>query len=295
MAGPSEGGGPEIQDDREVTPPPLTNEQIEGHLSALRKPFKEALKIPLTFRIIEFAVPEYKMPTNIKLCDGTTDPEDHLDLGEAFATRYSVRRACFKEPHEITKIVRRANESLTAFKERWTVETGFIMGVSEVMKILSFMDSLKCPELAKHFSDKAPTIVNEMIKRLDDFVHSEMAFAQTELPKGEMGEQHRKSYFPPARGDDHPLRNNNHVTDQQRYDPRNNYRGRDNIVPYRGRDNRPPYPPSRGDYQAQVSPVLTLDTLTKPLKEILATETQLRLAPPRPMIHPQRGRNMDRF
>ncbi|GJY04563.1 hypothetical protein Tco_0370503 [Tanacetum coccineum] len=199
MAGPTGGEGPEGQDDREVTPPPLTKEQIEGHLSALRsiikdhnkknktdpiqldfdedntatkdtrivkgkevvdddlrKPFKEALKTPLTRRIIEFAGLEYKMPTNIKLYDGTTNPEDHLDLREAFTTRYSVRKACFKEPHEITKIIRRANESLTAFKERWTVETGFIMGVLEIMKISSFMDSLKYPKLAKRFSDKAP-------------------------------------------------------------------------------------------------------------------------------------------
>ncbi|GJT74043.1 hypothetical protein Tco_1033329 [Tanacetum coccineum] len=121
----------------------------------LGKPFKEARRTPLTRRIIEFAGPEYKMPTNIKLYDGTTDPEDHLSrfasaanlwewpmlvwcrmfqqtlngsargwferlpydntnewakLREAFAARYSVRRACFKEPHEITKIVRKANE-----------------------------------------------------------------------------------------------------------------------------------------------------------------------------------------
>ncbi|GJZ39994.1 hypothetical protein Tco_0586557 [Tanacetum coccineum] len=199
MAGPTGGEGPEGQDDREVTPPPLTKEQIEGRLSALRsiikdhnkknktdpiqldfdedntatkdtriakgkevvdddlrKPFKEDLKTPLTRRIIEFAGLEYKMPTNIKLYDGTTNPEDHLDLREAFTTRYSVRKACFKEPHEITKIIRRANESLTAFKERWTVETGFIMGVLEIMKISSFMDSLKYPKLAKRFSDKAP-------------------------------------------------------------------------------------------------------------------------------------------
>ncbi|GJS24957.1 hypothetical protein Tco_0453589 [Tanacetum coccineum] len=44
----------------------------------LRKPFKEARRTPFTRRIIEFAGPEYKMPTNIKLYDGTTDPEDHL-------------------------------------------------------------------------------------------------------------------------------------------------------------------------------------------------------------------------
>ncbi|GKF44123.1 hypothetical protein Tco_0130675, partial [Tanacetum coccineum] len=92
----------------------------------------------------------------------------------------------FKEPHEITKIVRKANESLTAFKERWTVETSFIVGIPEVMKISSFMDAVKSPELAKRFSNKVPVTVNEMMERLDDFVRSEEAYANTELPKGEM-------------------------------------------------------------------------------------------------------------
>ncbi|GJR16133.1 hypothetical protein Tco_0798785 [Tanacetum coccineum] len=289
MAGPVEGGGPEGIDDREETPPPLTKEQIEGHVSALKsliksrnqrnkgnplrldfeledtvvqdhniakgkevvdedlgKPFREARRTPLTRRIIEFAGPEYKMPTNIKLYDGSTDLEDHLrcfdsaanlgewpmpvwcrmfqqtlgrsargwyerlphdninewaELREAFAARYSVRRACVKEPHEITKIVRKANESLTSFKERWTVETGFIMGVLEVMKISSFMDSVKSPELAKRFSDKVPATVNEILERLDNFVRSEKAYASTELPKGEAGEALRKVSLPFNRRD----------------------------------------------------------------------------------------------
>nr|GFA17510.1 hypothetical protein [Tanacetum cinerariifolium] len=76
------------------------------------------------------------------------------------------------------------------------METGFIMGVLEVMKISSFMDSLKFLKLAKRFSDKASTTVTEMMRRLDDFVRLEKAFAQTELPKGETGEQHQKLYFP---------------------------------------------------------------------------------------------------
>ena len=45
----------------------------------LSKPFKEKLKTPLTRRIIEFAGPEYVMPTNITLYDGSTDPADHLN------------------------------------------------------------------------------------------------------------------------------------------------------------------------------------------------------------------------
>ncbi|GKD52213.1 hypothetical protein Tco_1281189 [Tanacetum coccineum] len=139
----------------------------------LRKPFKEALRTPLTRKIIKFAGPEYKMPTNIKLYDETTDLEDHLNrinewskLREAFAARYSVRKACFKEPHEITKIVWKSNESLTAFTGRWTVETGFILGVPQVMKISSFMDSFKCHELVKRYSDKVPQTVEEMTIRL---------------------------------------------------------------------------------------------------------------------------------
>ncbi|GJW79439.1 hypothetical protein Tco_0143414 [Tanacetum coccineum] len=44
----------------------------------MKRPFKEAVKTHLTRRIIEFAGPEFKMPANIKLYDGTTDPEDHL-------------------------------------------------------------------------------------------------------------------------------------------------------------------------------------------------------------------------
>ncbi|GKC22383.1 hypothetical protein Tco_1024533 [Tanacetum coccineum] len=112
----------------------------------LKRPFKEAMKTQLTQRIIEFDGPEFKMPTNIKLYDVTTDPEDHLS------------RASFKDPTEITKIVRKANETLVAFKERWIVE-----------------------------------IVDEMMTRLNDFMRSKEVFASTELPKGETSEAFKKS------------------------------------------------------------------------------------------------------
>ncbi|GJW51931.1 hypothetical protein Tco_0093282 [Tanacetum coccineum] len=44
----------------------------------LKRPFKEAVKTTLTQSIIEFAGPEFKMPANSKLYDGTTDSEDHF-------------------------------------------------------------------------------------------------------------------------------------------------------------------------------------------------------------------------
>nr|GEV03956.1 hypothetical protein [Tanacetum cinerariifolium] len=293
----------------------------------LRKPFKEAQRTPLTRRIIECAGPEYKMPNNIKLYCGTTDPENHLSrfasaanlgewpmpvwfrmfqqtldgsargwfkrlppdsingwayLREAFAARFSVRRACFKELHEITKIIRRANESLTAFKERWMMETGFIMGVPKVMKISSFMDSVKSPELAKCFSDKVPTTVNEMMERLDDFVQSEEAYANTELPKGEARESPHKISFPSNEKDVWPLRNTR-PRESRRDDYQNRHRVRNAYRVNRPRDDRAPYPPPRGEYNRRVAPILVLASLTKRLKEILAIETQLRLPIPRPM------------
>nr|GFA20976.1 reverse transcriptase domain-containing protein [Tanacetum cinerariifolium] len=77
-----------------------------------------------------------------------------IELRQQFTTRFSTIRACLKVPTEITKIVRKANGALVAFKEIWFVETGFITGVPEVMKISSFMDAHKCPELAKPLPTK---------------------------------------------------------------------------------------------------------------------------------------------
>ncbi|GJW74049.1 hypothetical protein Tco_0133419 [Tanacetum coccineum] len=81
--------------------------------------------------------------------------------------------------------MRKANESLLTFKERWVSESNSIPNVLELMQVLSFMSSHKCPELAKRFSDSIPKIVDEMLKRVDDYFQSEEAYRDTELPKGE--------------------------------------------------------------------------------------------------------------
>nr|GEY73761.1 reverse transcriptase domain-containing protein [Tanacetum cinerariifolium] len=60
------------------------------------------------------------------------------------------------------------------------------------MKISSFMDAHKCPELAKRYSNKVPKMVDEMMVRVDDFVRMEEAFSNIELPKGEISEASKK-------------------------------------------------------------------------------------------------------
>nr|GEU57882.1 hypothetical protein [Tanacetum cinerariifolium] len=181
----------------------------------LGKHFKKAQRTTLTCRIIEFAGLEYKMPANIKLYDGTTDPEDHLSRFANMANSGewpipvwfrmfqqfldgSARGWFERLSHDI---INEWVDLREAFAARWTVETSFIMGVPEVMKISSFMDSVKTPELAKHLSNEVPTTVNEMMERLDDFVRSEEAYARTELLKGEVGETHRKASLPLNRRD----------------------------------------------------------------------------------------------
>nr|GEX11685.1 reverse transcriptase domain-containing protein [Tanacetum cinerariifolium] len=59
----------------------------------------------------------------------------------------------------------------------------------------------------------------------------------------------------------------------------------------RTRDYINPYPPPREEYHPRVISVLTLDSLTKHPKEILAIETQLRLPAPRPILNPLREGN----
>nr|GEV27780.1 reverse transcriptase domain-containing protein [Tanacetum cinerariifolium] len=100
------------------TPPPA-RKQIQGYLSVathcngqrgggdadLKKPFKEMLKTHLTKRIIEFAGPEYKMPVNIKLYDGTTGPEDHL-------SRFASEANSEEWPMPANGLVERVNKSL---------------------------------------------------------------------------------------------------------------------------------------------------------------------------------------
>nr|GEV21106.1 reverse transcriptase domain-containing protein [Tanacetum cinerariifolium] len=76
------------------------------------------------------------------------------DLREKFVERFALRRRCSKDPTEVSKIVRKANESLSDFKERWTEEIGYIQGVPEVMQILAFMSNSKCPELARRFANQ---------------------------------------------------------------------------------------------------------------------------------------------
>ncbi|GJT64974.1 reverse transcriptase domain-containing protein [Tanacetum coccineum] len=137
-----------------------------------------------------------------KLPSGSIDSWE--DLEEKFLNKFGMLKACDKDLTEITKIVRRANETLPNFRERWVSESNAIPNVSELMRISSFMSSHKCLELSKRFSDSIPKTIDEMLKRVDDYVRSEEAFRNTELPKGEFQKKEAVGQWTPR--NDHPHR-----------------------------------------------------------------------------------------
>ncbi|GKD37206.1 hypothetical protein Tco_1257413 [Tanacetum coccineum] len=109
---------------------------------------------------------------------------------------------------------------------------GFYHGCPGGHVIFTFMDLVKSPELAKRFSDKVPTMVNE------------------------------KTSIPFNGRDVWPFRNTR-LGESRRDEYRNSYRGRDAYRANRTRDDRAPYLPPRGEYNRRIAPVLTLNSLTK--------------------------------
>ncbi|GKB08495.1 hypothetical protein Tco_0836807 [Tanacetum coccineum] len=75
MAGSVEGGGPKRTDDREETPPPLTKEQIEGHVFALKSLIKSHNRknrgdpIRLDFEMVDTEVQDHNVVKGKEVMD----------------------------------------------------------------------------------------------------------------------------------------------------------------------------------------------------------------------------------
>nr|GEV51929.1 hypothetical protein [Tanacetum cinerariifolium] len=157
----------------------------------LSKSFKEVLKCLFTRRIVELSSPGHRMFQQTldgkarawfdKLLPGSID--NWSDLQEKFQNRFGMLKACDKDPTEISKILQKANETLPHFKERYVSESNAISNIPELMQISSFMSSHKCLELAKRFSNNIPKTMDEMLKRVDDYLRSKEAFRSMEFQR----------------------------------------------------------------------------------------------------------------
>ncbi|GJR16179.1 reverse transcriptase domain-containing protein [Tanacetum coccineum] len=194
-----------------------------------------------------------------KLLPGNID--NWGSLQEKFLNRFGMLKAYDKDPTEISKIAQRANETLPHFKERWVSESNAIPNIPELMQISSFMSSHKCPELEKRFSNSIPKTVDEMLKRVDDYLRSEEAFRNTELPRGEF---QRK---------DTPVQWIQRNDQSQRFSHGNNRRRSEHKFAARMPERYIPYVVPQRPNQEFHRPkaVLTLDSLSSTPQEILAT------------------------
>nr|GEU80122.1 protein NYNRIN-like [Tanacetum cinerariifolium] len=224
-----------------------------------------------------------------KLPPGSIDNWGNLQ--EKFLNRFGMLKACTKDPTKISKIVQRENETLPSFKEQWVSESNAIPSVLVLMQISSFMSSHKCPNLSKRFSDNIPKTVDEMLKRVDDYVRSEEAFRNTELPRGEFEWKEGVSQWVPK--NDCPQKGfYNQARRMPDHHPSNRPQGGHTlyVAPYRPQQN---FPRPREQYRDNQA-MLTLDSLVSTPKEILATEHRLNLPQPPPCVGiPSKG-NLNR-
>lgn len=134
------------------------------------------------------------------------------------------------------------------------------------------------------------------MNRVDNFVRSERAFASTELPRGERLESSRRPPISHFRREERQCRGP-YGGDRRPQEGKANPSGRDWYSPYKPRE-RPPLLLPRNDHatrQYHNPPKLSLNSLTKLPREILATERQLRLPVPRPIGHPPRREDRDKY
>ncbi|GKD42090.1 hypothetical protein Tco_1266735 [Tanacetum coccineum] len=135
------------------------------------------------------------MPTNLRIYDGSTDPDDHISHFVRVANQgeweMSVWCRMFQQPLDRRQEDGSTECLMSVLIAGRTFERGLWKGCPRSDANISFMSNSKCPELARRFADQVPQTVIEMMKWVDDFVKSEEAFKSIELPRREQSKRDR--------------------------------------------------------------------------------------------------------
>ncbi|GJW08253.1 hypothetical protein Tco_1570676 [Tanacetum coccineum] len=158
------------------------------------------------------------MPTNLKIYDGSTYPDDHI-------TRYV--RAANQGEWETLVWCRMFQQTLDGPARGWF--NRLPNGCIEIWTDLCEMYAERFALRRKCSKDpmEVPWMVTEMMKMVDDFVKLEEAYKSTELPKGEHLEKGQRTSY---RGDRPPRAGQG--GGHQRTDNYNTYGRRDHYDPY---------------------------------------------------------------
>nr|GEV15228.1 reverse transcriptase domain-containing protein [Tanacetum cinerariifolium] len=131
-----------------------------------------------------------RMPNNVKMYDGTGDPEDHVKIFQAAAQveRWAMPTWCHmfnstliwatRDPVEIHNIKQKDGETIEDFMERFKVKTGRMKGAPEYMRISRFMQGISNPKLTKRLNEHVPKTMEEMMITTTAFIRGEAAAAR---------------------------------------------------------------------------------------------------------------------
>ncbi|GJQ89265.1 reverse transcriptase domain-containing protein [Tanacetum coccineum] len=161
----------------------------------LSQPWTCEERNPFTTRIRHFDFPRTRMPSHVKIYDGSGDPEDHIKLFQSAAKteRWAMPTWCHMFNSTLTGNARvckqntlriqwryitsskRDGESTEDFMERYKEEVLDVEGAPECMKISGFMHGITHPDLIKRLYEKIPRSMDEMYRVTTSFLQGEVA------------------------------------------------------------------------------------------------------------------------
>ncbi|GJX10847.1 reverse transcriptase domain-containing protein [Tanacetum coccineum] len=109
--------------------------------------------------------------------------DNYDDLKKAFLENYLQQKKYIKDPIELHNIKQRDGESTEDFVRRYKLESRYVKGVPECMRIFGFVHGITNPELIKRLHDKIPKTVDEMVRVTTSFLWGEVAAPNHERKK----------------------------------------------------------------------------------------------------------------
>ncbi|GJZ21780.1 reverse transcriptase domain-containing protein [Tanacetum coccineum] len=103
--------------------------------------------------------------------------DGYKDLKAAFLAYFMQQKKYVKDPVEIHNIKQKDGETIKEFMERFKVETGYMKGAPECMRISGFMHGVNNPKLTKRLNEHVPKTMEEMMITTTAFIRGEAAVA----------------------------------------------------------------------------------------------------------------------
>ncbi|GJU48470.1 reverse transcriptase domain-containing protein [Tanacetum coccineum] len=104
-------------------------------------------------------------------------------LKKAFLENYLQQKKYIKDPIELYNIKQQDGESMEDFVRRYKLESRYVKGAPECMRIFGFVHGITNPKLIKRLHDKILKTVDEMMRVTTSFLWGEVAAPNHEWKK----------------------------------------------------------------------------------------------------------------